>query len=752
MKNPLIKRLPRELITDIGKYVVIFLFMTLSIGFISGFLVASRSMRTAYDQGFEKYNVENGNFEIANKADDNLISILDEKGITIYENFYYEQEAETDEETHSTLRIFNIRADVNLVCLMRGALPSSANEIAIDRLYAENNKIGVGDTLRVGGNDYVISGLIALPDYSALFSDNNDTMFDAVLFGVAVVTDEEFQTFDLSKIHFSYSWLYDTEPVDEQEEKEMSDELMGMLYQYGGLKNFIPRYVNQAINFPGEDMGKDKSMMVTLLYILICIMAFIFAVTTSNTILKEAGTIGTLRASGYTRGELLIHYIGLPIGVTLLAALIGNILGYTYFEDVAAGMYYGSYSLTTYETIWHAEAFLLTTIMPIILMLLINIWIISRNLRLSPLKFIRHDLSKSKRKKAVKLPKFKFFHRFRIRVILQNLSSYVMLLIGICFADVLLMFGMMMGPLLKHYQKDIENTMFARYQYILKMPVETEEESAEKYCIKELIYSEDDIEEEIVIYGIDKDSRYFKGTLPEQGVLISDGYAEKYKLDKGDVICLKEEFGEGSYEFVITDIFTYPSTISVFMSDEDFKEVFDLSEDYFNGYFSDAELTDVDEMMIAKTITMEDMTKVSRQLDRSLGGIFQLVNVFAIALFMLILYLLTKLIIEKNTTSISMTKILGYENGEINRLYITSTTIMVMLSTIISLPFSKVVIGVLYYYIMKDFINGWLVFYVDPIIYPEMVVICMLVYAVVAFFQMKRIRKIPMDEALKNVE
>ena len=44
MKNPLWKRLPRELKSDFGKYIVIFLFLTLTIGFVSGFLVADDSM------------------------------------------------------------------------------------------------------------------------------------------------------------------------------------------------------------------------------------------------------------------------------------------------------------------------------------------------------------------------------------------------------------------------------------------------------------------------------------------------------------------------------------------------------------------------------------------------------------------------------------------------------------------------------------------------------------------------------------
>ena len=68
MKDPLWKRLPRELVGDIGKYLVIFLFMTASIGFVSGFLVADKSMLDAYRESFPKYNIENGNFTLDSQA------------------------------------------------------------------------------------------------------------------------------------------------------------------------------------------------------------------------------------------------------------------------------------------------------------------------------------------------------------------------------------------------------------------------------------------------------------------------------------------------------------------------------------------------------------------------------------------------------------------------------------------------------------------------------------------------------------
>ena len=155
-------------------------------------------------------------------------------------------------------------------------------------------------------------------------------MFDSLKFGVGVVSESCFDMYDDTHIHYVYSWKYDNKPADDIEEKEMADDFMKVISNNAILTSYIPGYLNQAIHFTGDDMGSDKAMMIVLLYVVIAIMAFVFAVTTNNTIFKEANVIGTLRASGYTRGELLLHYILLPIIVTLAGALVGNILGYTW--------------------------------------------------------------------------------------------------------------------------------------------------------------------------------------------------------------------------------------------------------------------------------------------------------------------------------------------------------------------------------------------------------------------------------------
>lgn len=642
MKSPLRKRLPRELKSEIGKYLVVFILMVATIGFVSGFLVADGSMITAYNEGFEKYNIEDGNFRTAEQIYKTQREEIEELGVKLYDNFYLEEPLDNG----STMRIFKNREEINKICLMDGELPARRGEMAIDRMYADNNGLSVGDTLQSGKKTWKITGLVALSDYSCLFQNNNDSMFDSVKFGVSVVTEEEVDSLNQDKLQYNYSWIYDQKPENEKEEKEVSEDLMEDLGEIVTLESFVPQYLNQAITFTGDDMGGDKAMVIMLLYIVMVIMAFVFGITISNTIRKEAGVIGTLRASGYTRQELNLHYMTLPLLVTLVGALIGNVLGYTVFKDVCAGMYYGSYSLPTYVTRWNAEAFLLTTVVPVIIMLVVNYGVLRHKLKLSPLKFLRRDLSSGRRqKRAIRLsPRIKIFSRFRLRVIFQNMSNYIVLFIGIIFANLLLMFGLLLPSALSHYQGEIQGNMLAKYQYMLQVPVSA-------------------------------------------------------------------------------------------VSGNKFESLIFLLE-----FYMDSETDN------------EDAEEFSAYSLNTLPGKYKMINGFAIMIYMVLIYLLSKIIIEKNAQSISMVKILGYTNGEISRLYIMSTSIVVVICLLLSLPIETAVMNVLFREMMLASISGWITLWIDPMIYVQMFVAGVITYAIVALLEFRKIKKVPMDEALKNVE
>ncbi len=748
MRNPLTKRLPRELKSEAGKYIIIFLFMVIMIGFVSGMTVASGSIITAYNESFTRYNTEHGNFELLLEAEDSVLEAIEQQGgVTLHSNLYKERETDAID---STLRMFVLRETVNLPSVNEGRLPATAEEIAIDRMYACNNSIGIGDTLSVGGIELTVTGLIALPDYSTLYRSPSDMMFDAIKFGVALVTEEGFGSFDESGLHYSYSWQYSTAPENDPQAKEMSEQLLAVIAANAPVTEFIPAFSNQAIQFVGEDTGKDRMMFIVFLYVVMAIIAFVMAITTANTITKEASVIGTLRASGYTRGEVTRHYLAMPVLVTLVAAVVGNILGYTLFMDIAMDIYYMNYCLPIVEIQWSMYAFVQTTVVPVALMFFINLFIIAGRMKLSPLKLIRRDLKKNGRKKAVKLnTKIGIMHRFRIRILLQNLPNYITIIIGIFLANLIMLLGVGFSALLETNQRLVSESLICEYQYILKAPAETECSSAERYCAGSLATIEGRLASESVsVYGVEENSRYIA---IGEGVYISEAFSQKHRAAIGDTITLKEEFGSKQYSFEVAGIYDSPTALALYMERSRFNEVFGYDEDYFNGWLSNEKLTDIDDMLVAAVITEDDMNKMSRQLSHSLGTVIDMFFWFGIVMFMLIVYLLSRIIIEKNAQSISMTKILGYTSSEISGLYVISTGIVVVASFVLTMPLVDFLMRYICEIVFSQF-AGWLPYELPISAYISIIAGGIAAYAVIAFMQFGRVKKIPLDVALKNVE
>jgi putative ABC transport system permease protein len=120
---------------------------------------------------------------------------------------------------------------------------------------------------------------------------------------------------------------------------------------------------------------------------------------------------------------MVVHYMSMPLIVTVIGAVAGNVLGYTVFKDLAVSLYYNSYSLPACHAVWSNTAIVKTTVIPLILMFCINLFVIVRKLQFSPLRFLRHDLSVKRRAKAMRLPKWSFLKRFRLRILFQNMPN-----------------------------------------------------------------------------------------------------------------------------------------------------------------------------------------------------------------------------------------------------------------------------------------------------------------------------------------
>ena len=234
-------------------------------------------------------------------------------------------------------------------------------------------------------------------------------------------------------------------------------------------------------------------------------------------------------------------------------------------------------------------------------------------------------------------------------------------------------------------------------------------------------------------------------------IFLSDGYMEKYGVKTNSTITLHDKYSGKEYDFKISDRYDYPPSLCIFMNMQDFNELFGNEADHFSGYFSNEKLTDIDETMVASVITEHDLTVMADQLDDSMGRIFPMFCGFAILIYILMIYLLAKIIVEKNASSISMIKILGYSDQEASKLYNRATSIVVILSLLLSAPLCLAVIKLIYYTMMMEY-SGWLTFWIAPWIAPGMLIIGMLCYTVVSVILLRKIRKIPLSQALKNME
>ena len=187
------------------------------------------------------------------------------------------------------------------------------------------------------------------------------------------------------------------------------------------------------------------------------------------------------------------------------------------------------------------------------------------------------------------------------------------------------------------------------------------------------------------------------------------------------------------------------------MDKDAFNEKFDCDKDYFTGYFSKSEISDIDDIYIATEITVDDLTKVSRQLTRSMGNMMNIFVFFGVIMYVLIIYLLSKIIIEKNAQSISMTKILGYRNSEINGIYIATTAIVTAVTLLVTIPLSDYLLGQLFVFFMRDY-PGWLPYRSFVPVYVKTALIGIGSFAVIALALTRKIKKVPLADALKNVD
>lgn len=527
--------------------------------------------------------------------------------------------------------------------------------------------------------------------------------------------------------------------------------------QLSKLTQFLPADDNPRIGGAAEDKFIDKAAGLAAGVIILILFAYVISVFVVHSIEREAGVIGTLYAMGVRRYELLRHYLALPVLITLIAGIIGTGLGYSDF-GVRMQMQecYGYFSIPVLDTIYEPYLLIYGIVMPPAAAAFVNFLVIRKSLEKPVLSLIRNE-QKNRRSKDISIPGGSFVHIFQIRQLLREKRTAFTVFFGMFISLLVVMLSLNCYVLCEHIKtENSEDTKFA-YMYTCKYPGKQVPEGGEAAfgitMKKEVLGHNLDV----TLLGIDRDNPYFdivkdgdQAFCGENMVQISSAMAQKYHLRAGDDLVLKDEEKNRNYVFTIEGIVPYSTSFFAFMDIDSMRELMGEGEDYYNIVFADHAL-DIDNGRLYAATSREEIEKSSSVFVKQMMPMVFTLTTASALIFVVVMYLMMKVMVDRSAMSISLMKVFGYRKKEIRKLYLDGNLLIVAVSALLGIPLSKVIMDSMYPYLVANVACGInLVFPWQ--MYAGIFGAILILYFVMNQILMWRVNKILPAEVLKNRE
>lgn len=509
---------------------------------------------------------------------------------------------------------------------------------------------------------------------------------------------------------------------------------------------------NMRIGGAGDDVAINKSVGLFAGVLLIVLIAYVISVFVVHTIEKESGVIGTLYALGVKRRELLLHYLILPAAVTFIAGVIGTLIGYSsYGVRIQMQDCYNYFSIPDLKVVYKAYLLVYGIVMPPVVAAVTNFCIIRKKLKKPALVLIRNE-QKVTNVKNIRLKGGNFIRIFQIRQFLREKRTAFTVFFGMFFSLLICMLCLNCYVLCRHIKEETSADIKYEYMYTYKYPDEVVPEGgAQAYGVtlkKEVFgYNLD-----ITLLGIEEDNPYFDAEIKkgQNRVVISSAVARKYHIGTGDELILKDEENDKNYAFTVDGIAPYSASFFVFMDIDSMRELMGEDEDYYNIVFSDHALS-IESGRLYASVSKAELEKSTAVFVELMWPMISTLSIASALIFIVVMYLMLKVMIDRSATSISMMKIFGYRKKEIRKLYLNGQLLVVAVSALIGIPVSKALMDAAYPYMVSNVAVGVNLSF-DWWMYIALFGAIIVLYLVVTPFLMRRINKILPAEVLRNRE
>ncbi len=542
--------------------------------------------------------------------------------------------------------------------------------------------------------------------------------------------------------------------------QELQDETDDMIEEYfafdiDNLTQFLIAADNPRIDAAAGDVVINRFAGILAGIILMVLFTYVISVFVIHNIEKESSVIGALYALGVTRGQLLFHYLLNPMLIAFLGGVVGCILGFSKYgtgwqmDDSIA-----YYSLPPMRIVTPGYLLFYSLIMPPVTAVVVNYLVINKKLKCTALSLLRNEQTAGKagRIQNMNLGNMKFLLRFQIRQMLREIRSAFAVVIGMFICLLILMMSIDCAVLCINFGNAcLEETKYA-YMYTYKYPTEDVPEGGIPAYVENLKKEAYGYNLDVTVLGIDDDNPYFPIVTADKKneIVISSAAAQKFGVKVGDKLVLSDEVNERDYAFTVKNIVNFTSGVYVFLDRDVMQELFDQEDDYYNVVFADHAL-DIDNGRLYATVSKENVEESSQIFTDMMGPMVVMLVAISALIFMIVMYLMMKVMIDRSAFSISLMKVFGYRRREIRRLYLDGNFYVILLGALICVPLAKWSMDLVYPYCIANVAIGMDIRF-TPQIYIMIYGGILICYMVINFLLVGRLNKLVPAEVLKNRE
>ena len=738
----LFKKMFRDIKNNLSQFLAIFLMIFLGVFVYVGIGSEIEGMNVNSENFYKETNMPDlwvsGSF-----TDNDLTNIADKtsKKLTVFGNIV------NKDKTDLEINFIN-NDDVSSLYVIDGKeFNYDSDKIWFDSELAHNLNYEVGDkvTINFNGTEITkeIAGLVMNPEHVYAVKDASQVFPSHDDYGFIYISSKYYP---LGENNIVYNYVL----IDTDKPKEVKKDIENM----ANVISVTDREANTSYAMFRTEIDSHKTY-AGVFPVIFLFIAVLSVITTMNRIVKNQRTeIGILKALGFKKSKIIWHYTFYGFIISLLAVILGHILGQTLL---------GNYILTLESTYFSLPVLTAEINYGYFVISAFIIFLVVLATYFSCFKELEGVAAETLRPKAPKKLKhtwiekqhiwhhLKFKTQWNLRDVFRSKARSLMAIIGVAGSTMLVVcaFGMLntldnfiswQYDDIYHFKNQINlntpgviDSSLEDYGTTSSMGIEIKNEGPESLTI-------DDSGKYITYTDYNKE----KISLKNEGVMITEKLSDKYNLKVGDNITFKI-YGTNSWHTLeVTQINRAPSAQNVTISKETYES---LGYTYIPSVvYTNEKVSDDFGTVYSKEVLREN----SSTMLNTMSSVIVIMIIAALLLGAVVIYNLGILSYTEKIRELATLKVLGFNSKNVGKVLKQQNLWLSVIGVIIGLPLGYKLVDIIFSTVM-----GYS-FDIMPVVNISSYVIAFICILLMALFVNillnKKVKKLDMVTSLKAAE